>query len=332
MSFLQCKNISMKKLSLDNLYSREDVHSIFSPGGSFTPGAGYWGIQGVISIPGRENDFIFFVTYGSSQAEHEFDEGITANGVLTWQSQPSKKLKDKSIQALINHNEINDNIYLFLRENKEEDYQYLGLLKYLSHDNQREKPVYFQWQLLDWNLDSLKEEEPKDKTSENLGELTLTDEKPSSKNRGTSEIVFKTGKFPDYAGQDIKNKKLGDLGEELVLKYEKKILESASHRDLAEKVTHISSVEGDGAGYDIKSFNTDGSIKYIEVKTTKGNINTDFYMSPREIKFSQTHKDNFYLYRVFNITKKNNGAFYIYSGDITEEFKMTPTGYKLSKK
>ena len=67
-------------------------------------------------------------------------------------------------------------------------------------------------------------------------------------------------------------------------------------------------------------------------KTTKGNINTDFYMSPREIKFSQTHKDNFYLYRVFNITKKNNGAFYIYSGDITEEFKMTPTGYKLSKK
>ena len=322
----------MRKLTLNDLYSRGDVHSIFSPETSFTPGAGYWGIQGIISIPDRESDYIFFVTYGSSQAEHEFDEGITTDGVLSWQSQPSKKLQDKSIQALINHNEFNDNIYLFLREKKGKKYKYLGLLKYLSHDNQREKPVYFQWQLLDWGSKKIKPFEPEKDSFENLGDLTLSDQMPVGKKRGTSEMVFKTGKFPDYAGQDKKNKELGDLGEELVLRYEKKILELANRNDLAEKVTHTSKVEGDAAGYDIKSYTAEGSIKYIEVKTTKGSINTDFFMSPREIQFSKIHKYQYYIYRVFDITQNNNGSFYIYSGDITDEYTLTPTNYKLSKK
>ena len=42
--------------------------------------------------------------------------------------------------------------------------------------------------------------------------------------------------------------------------------------DLAEKVIHVSQIEGDGAGYDIKSFHEDGTVKYIEVKTTRGGI------------------------------------------------------------
>ena len=322
----------MKTLELNNFYSREDVHDIFSPESNFTPGAGSWGRQGVISIPDRENDYIFFVTYGSSQGDHEFDEAITSDGVFAWQSQPAKKLDNHIIKTFINHDEINDNIYLFLREKKPGDYKYLGLLKYLSHDNQREMPVYFQWQLLNWNSEKIEHEIPESTMPDKPGELTLTNEKPSKKNTGTSEIEFKTGKFSDYAGQDLRNKKLGDLGEELVLKYEKNLLELSNRKDLAEKVTHTAKVEGDGAGYDIKSFDTDGSIKYIEVKTTKGNINTDFFMSPREIKFSKIHKEKFYLYRVFNLTQNNNGTFYIINGDVTEEFKMTPTSYKLSKK
>ena len=45
---------------------------------------------------------------------------------------------------------------------------------------------------------------------------------------------------------------------------------------------HTSVIQGDGAGYDIKSFDENGNIKYIEVKTTAGSLNTDFYMSPKE--------------------------------------------------
>ena len=82
----------MKELVLNNLYSREDVHGIFSPETNFTPQAGTWGLHGIIKIPQREGDFVF-VTYGQSQGEHQFDEGITPDGVLSWQSQPSKILR-----------------------------------------------------------------------------------------------------------------------------------------------------------------------------------------------------------------------------------------------
>ena len=91
------------------------------------------------------------VTYGQSQSGHDFIEGIDENGVLEWQSQPSQTLTDSRILDFINHDYNKSNIYLFLRENKNVDYSYLGKLAYVSHDNQRECPVYFKWQILDWN-------------------------------------------------------------------------------------------------------------------------------------------------------------------------------------
>ena len=72
----------MKSLRLWDFYSRKDVHSIFSPDTNFTPQSGTWGLQGIIKIPGREGDFVFFVTFGKSQGEHVFDESITGNPPL----------------------------------------------------------------------------------------------------------------------------------------------------------------------------------------------------------------------------------------------------------
>ena len=97
-------------------YSRKDIHDYFSPNTEFTPGAGYWGISGIIKIPNTLKDYIFLVTYGQKQANHEFEEGIDDNGVLTWQSQPSQKLNTPQIIDFINHNYLTDNIYLFLRK------------------------------------------------------------------------------------------------------------------------------------------------------------------------------------------------------------------------
>ena len=76
------------------------------------------------------------------------------------------------------------------------------------------------------------------------------------------------------------------------MEYEQETLIAEGEDDLAAKIVHTSKVEGDGAGYDIKSFNKDGSVKYIEVKATRGNINTDFYMSPRELRFAELNKVN----------------------------------------
>tara|TARA_B100000242_G_scaffold48368_1_gene28825 strand:- start:173 stop:1249 length:1077 start_codon:yes stop_codon:yes gene_type:complete len=358
----------MKELKTNEFYSREEVHDIFSPETKFLSRRGSWGLRGIVKIPEREGDFVFFVTYGQSQGDHTFEEGITSDGVLTWQSQPRQNFKSEIIQSLINHDESENNIYLFLREYSRGRYQYLGKLKYLNHDKDREKPVHFQWQLLDpiaieeikerqeglhkvmearlnqlgndsnqisdeiETLDSIDESSSMGNLDNDIGEIKITTIIPSSKKMGVSKSDFKATKAPDYAAKEIKNKKLGLIGEKLVLNYEIDQLLSNGLEDLANKVVHTSMIEGDGAGYDIKSFDDFGNIKYIEVKTTRGSINTDFYMSPREILFSKKHPEKFYLYRVFNLDEQNNGEFYVFKGDIEENFNKIPTGFRLSKK
>jgi hypothetical protein len=87
----------MRPLTLYEDYTREEVHDIFDPKYSFTPQAGTWGLQGIVPIPDRPGGYVFFVTFGQKQAEHEFDEGITPEGVLRWQSQPKQRLTDPTI-------------------------------------------------------------------------------------------------------------------------------------------------------------------------------------------------------------------------------------------
>jgi hypothetical protein len=142
----------MVKLALYEEYSRKDVHAIFSPATIFTPQTGTWGLQGVVPLSDRAGDYVFFVTIGKTQGEHTFDEGITEEGVLSWQSQPRQDLSDKWVNQWIHHNEFINNIYLFFRTDLNRSYAYLGRLKYLEHDRERERPVYFQWQILDWSL------------------------------------------------------------------------------------------------------------------------------------------------------------------------------------
>ena len=43
----------------------------------------------------------------------------------------------------------------------------MGLLAYVDHDNQREKPVYFKWQILDWNNENSEEVI----NNENIGDI-----------------------------------------------------------------------------------------------------------------------------------------------------------------
>jgi hypothetical protein len=63
----------------------------------------------------------------------------------------------------------------------------------------------------------------------------------------------------DPAERDARNRKLGKQGEELVYLREQHELRAAGRADLARKVEWTSEVRGDGAGYDILSFESDGS-------------------------------------------------------------------------
>ena len=131
-------------------YSRKDIHSIFSPETPFYPGSGTWGNHGVIPIPDTQKSYVFIASYHSKQGEHVFQEGITRDGILTWQSQPHQSLTEKRVQHWVNHDNDTDDIHFFLRPSKNGPYTYLGRLAYISHDPVKERPVYFQFKLLDW--------------------------------------------------------------------------------------------------------------------------------------------------------------------------------------
>ena len=51
------------------------------------------------------------------------------------------------------------------------------------------------------------------------------------------------------------------------------------------------------AGYDVISFNTDGSVRYIEVKSAK-TFKIQFYWSAAEIQFAKAHPGEYWLYFV----------------------------------
>jgi len=331
----------MKILRVGNFYNRNDVHGIFSPESIFTPQAGTWGLQGIVRVPDRQGDWVFFVTLGKTQGDHTFDESITSDGVLSWQSQPSQGFQTEAINALISHDERINNIHLFLRSKAGTDYGYFGTLGYLTHDTQRERPVHFQWQLMDWPmppgfLDQVGVTVLGD--LQNFNQIPVALEKPGLEfvstpapklsRRGTTTSEFQSRKTPNYLAQHANNTALGLLGEELVLRQEIAMLADAGRPDLAGKVTHVAVVEGDGAGYDIRSFTSDGAVKFIEVKSTKGASSSPFFITPNEVEFSRKNCSNYYLYRLFDVdTVNKNARVFVLHGDMSERLELRPTQF-----
>jgi hypothetical protein len=134
---------------------------------------------------------------------------------------------------------------------------------------------------------------------------------------------FKPFKNIDFVKNEIENKRLGFLGELFVIHNEKKNLAENDRSDLAELVEHSSEAHGDGLGYDIISFELNGDKKFIEVKTTRSEINRPFYLTKNEIEFSRLNSSNYYLYRLFDFdTNINAGKFYQIKGDLYKELEL----------
>ncbi|WP_175846319.1 DUF3427 domain-containing protein [Burkholderia arboris] len=339
--FLSTACPSMPNLTLWNDYTREDVHAIFSPDTKFTPQAGTWGLQGMVRVPARRGDWVFFVTFGQEQGDHVFDESITESGVLSWQSQPNQRLADEVIRELILHDDRVNTIHLFLRTKRRAPYCYLGPISYITHDDQRQKPVHFQWQLREWPapkevLDRIglvptaggalsTEAAPPRPTGITFVDPTL----PKPSRQGVPSDDFRRRKSPDYSAQDARNRALGLQGELLVVEHEKTMLVAAGRNDLASRVAHVSVVEGDGAGYDIRSFLPDGRDRYIEVKTTQGDAHTAFYISPNELAFSVKHPETYALYRLYQFNRITQSAqAFVLEGDLTAQLSLSPMAYK----
>jgi hypothetical protein len=239
-------------------------------------------------------------------------------------------------------------IYLFLRTASRRPYTYLGRLKYLAHDTEREYPVYFQWQLLDWppppdvvqrmhldvqvvSLETPRELEPV-ATNQETSRLVIEEYLPPhiQQSHGTTTRTFRIQKAADYAEIDAKNRALGRAGECLVLQYEGETLSHKGRPDLAQQVRHVAQIEGDGAGYDILSFSEDGTVKYIEVKMTRGSAETAFFLSANELAFARQHHAHYYVYRLYGYHREtHSGRCYIIEGNPESRCEVTPTEYRL---
>lgn len=102
----------------------------------------------------------------------------------------------------------------------------------------------------------------------------------------------------DPVERDFRNRQLGRRGEAFVVSAERARLEVSGREDLAGKVRWVADVDGDGAGYDVLSFDTSGQERLIEVKTTNGGARTPFFLTRNEHEVSEGRSDVWRLYRV----------------------------------
>lgn len=146
----------------------------------------------------------------------------------------------------------------------------------------------------------------------------------------SADPVSFRGRTVNFIQNGIDNKRLGDLGELWVMKYEIEKLQNAKKHNLVDQIKHTSKDEGDGTGFDIQSFDITGNKIFIEVKTTKGRQNSTFFVTRNELERSKIEKNNYYLYRLYNYNEQTETAdLLIIQGDLTSICEF-PTTYKIN--
>lgn len=136
----------------------------------------------------------------------------------------------------------------------------------------------------------------------------------------------------DYAKQTKVNQALGLAGETFIVTIEQDKLKNAGKPELATKVHHTSVEDGDGAGYDIQSFDEEGNQIFIEVKTTTKGQQEPFFVTKNEVAVSKQLAETYWIYRVFEFSMDSNqGKLYRVSGAIDESFDLTPTIYSAKR-
>jgi hypothetical protein len=129
-------------------------------------------------------------------------------------------------------------------------------------------------------------------------ELTLT-------NVGRPDRLERLVRKFDPSERDFRNRALGKAGEALVVDFERAGLEAADRADLARKVRWVSEEDGDGAGYDVHSFDPTGHDRLIEVKTTRGGRTTPFFLTRNERSLADERPEAFRLFRVYEFSAGN---------------------------
>ena len=153
-------------------------------------------------------------------------------------------------------------------------------------------------------------------------------EPPLRKEKAANPVALRrfVGKY-DPARRESANKKLGTAGEKYVLGLERRRLKDAGQPELARRVRWVAHEVGDGLGYDISSFEIDGTEIFIEVKTTLGGISTPFYLTERERRVAAELRAAYRLYRLFDFNRKPR--IYPLYGPLEDKAHLEPITYRV---
>ena len=145
-------------------------------------------------------------------------------------------------------------------------------------------------------------------------------------------------KFEAPAERDARNRMLGKAGEEFVFELERKRLSMLGRQDLADDVRWVARDDGDGYGFDIRSFHGTGTgyeasrERWLEVKTTNGSRTTPFFITRNELRVSEEHPDVFRVVRLFDFHKGSRRAARAYRLEppLKDRVTLTPAIYSAS--
>ena len=330
------------KFTIGDTYTKLDT---FEHGGAVIPKQA----RDITGITRFKNCIVLFVTLNKDDKEdvHKYQDTFLLGGkVFQWESQNANSPATPHMVMIINQAPV----VLFARvlqkiKSKTQPFIYVGQLrcnKYSYPKESKKIPVEVIFDVLDHQSHSsgpLSEiygwvQGQSNETNKpiDVSEVTLLEAeapKPSSRKKSQDNKGNKNPtKGVDWAQRDEKNRNIGLAGEELVIKYEKQQLKSKGLTELANQVEHVA-LDNSNAGYDIKSFDENGVEKYIEVKTTESSKGTAFYISRNEVNVSRQHGDQFWIYRVYTLNKKNGKAnFYRLNGSVEDHFELVPESYR----
>lgn len=129
----------------------------------------------------------------------------------------------------------------------------------------------------------------------------------------------------DYLAQEARNRSLGLAGEVFVAEVEARRLWDAGKKTLSNKVDHVAQSSGDGLGFDVLSFELDGTQRLIEVKTTSFGKPTPFFVTQNELLRSEADAATYHLYRLFDF--RDDPKAFILPGHIEDHCHLDPATY-----
>lgn len=74
------------------------------------------------------------------------------------------------------------------------------------------------------------------------------------------------------------------------------------------------------------SFDTDGSERYIEVKTTALGADTPLYISSAELDFAERHVGSYALYRIYQVL--DEPKFFVLEGEQVLGLEKVPVSFR----